>query len=208
MKEKSQIAITISRKIGSGGAYIGQELAKKLGIFYLDREIIKQTANQVSISEEELESRDEKVPSYWKVILQSGGYRNTDAYMPPHVFTQTDGDLFKAEAEIIKQNAKEHSVVVVGRCGAYILREHPNHVNIFLYGNSDFRGDRIQKQYDVSEEEAQKMMTQNDKERSRYIHTFTGKIMTEASQYDLSIDTSKIGVDHCVQLILQYLELI
>jgi CMP/dCMP kinase len=64
MKENSQIVITISRQLGSGGAYIGQQLAKKLNIVYLDREIIRLAAKKLSVLEDELESRDERKRSF------------------------------------------------------------------------------------------------------------------------------------------------
>lgn len=208
MKDKSQIVITISRQLGSGGAYIGQQLAKKLDIVYLDREIITKAARQLSAAEEDLELRDEKVPSFWKSLIEMNAYSVPNMYLPPQLFVPTEGMLFNTEAEIIKHIADEKAAVIIGRCGAHILREHPHHVNIFLYGDKNFRIDRIMNLYGLSEEEARKKINKSDMERSRYIRTFTGKDMTDTSQYDLTIDTSRIGVDNCVQLILQYLDFI
>jgi cytidylate kinase len=208
MEEKSPKVITISRQLGSGGAYIGQQLAQKLNILYLDREIVIKAANRLSATEDDLESREEKIPSFWEYFFTFGGYSVPTVYIPPQILPPTEGELFETESEIIKSIARERSSVIVGRCGAQILRDLPNHVSIFLYGDIAFRKERIQKLYDVSEESAEKMIIKSDKERARYIRTFTGKEMTDARQYDLSIDTSKIGVDRCVQLILEYLKLV
>jgi len=207
VKNTSPFAITISRQLGCGGAYVGQQLANKLNIFYADREIICQAAKQLSVLEEVLESRNEKIISFWQSFLQLCTFV-ADTYTPPKIIGPTDRELFKAETEIIERIAKERSAVIIGRCGSYILREHPNHVSIFLHGDITFRNGRIQKLYNISEEVAGKMIAQNDKERANYNHTFTGKEWTDARQYDISIDISKIGIDKTVEVILKYLDLI
>ena len=104
MEEKLQIAITICRQLGSGGAYIGQQLANRLGIGYLDREIIRQAAKQLSLLETDLESHDEKISSFWENLFKFG-YITPDAYIPPKFFVPSDKELFMIESEIIKHNA-------------------------------------------------------------------------------------------------------
>jgi cytidylate kinase len=208
VKENSQIVITISRQLGSGGAYIGQQLAKKLNILYLDREIIRLAAEKLSVLEDELEPRDERILSFWQSVFQFSGYGGPDVYIPPRIFVPTDRELFEAEAEVIKHIAKDRSAVIIGRCGSHVLRACPNHTSIFLHADIDFRKKRIEELYNVSQEEASKMIAKSDSERTRYHHKLTGKEWTDARQYDFSIDTSKIGVDYGLQLILQYLELV
>lgn len=207
MKNTSPFVITISRQLGAGGAYIGQQLAKNLNVFYADREIISQAAQQLSVLKEDLEARDEKILSFWQSFIRS--YAITpDTYVPPQILPPSDRQLFKIDSEIIARIAKEHSAVIIGRCGSYILREHPNHISIFLHGDITFRKGRIQNLYNVSEAVAGKMIVQNDKERTLYHHTFTGKEWTDARRYDISIDTSKMGVDKSIEVILKYLEII
>lgn len=208
MKQTSPFVITISLQLGSGGSYVGQQLAKRLNIFYANREIICQAAKQLSILEEDLESRDEKISSFWQACLQSYVFGSPNEYIPPQIIIPTDRELFKAETEIIERIAKERSAVIVGRCSSHILREHPNHVSVFFHGDVNFRKGRIQKLYNVSEEVAGEMIAQSDEEKARYNHIYTGKEWTDARQYDISIDTSKIGADKSVELILKSLEII
>jgi len=207
VKNTSPLAITISRQLGCGGAYVGQQLAKNLKIFYADREIISQAAKQLSVLKEELESRDEKVLSFWQAFIRSYAIA-PDTYVPLQIITPSDRELFKTESEVIGRIAKERSAVIIGRCGSYILREHPNHVSIFLHGAIIFRKNRIQKLYAVSEEVAEKMIVQSDKERALYHRTVTGQEWADARRYDISIDTSKIDVEKSGELILKYVELI
>ena len=149
MDQTSPFAITISRQLGSGGAYLGQQLARNLNIFYADREIISRAAKQFSVLEEDLESIDEKKNSFWESFLHSFELGFSDPYKPPQIVLPPDLILFNAESEIIKHIAKERSAVIVGRCGSYILRNHPNHLSIFLHGDIAFRIKRVEKLYNV-----------------------------------------------------------
>jgi cytidylate kinase len=205
MKHTSPFVITISRQLGSGGAYVGQQLAKKLDIFYADREIIGQAAKQFSLLERDLVSRDEKLSTFWQTYVQSYSLGAPDSYIPPQIILPSDRELFKVEAEIIDHIANESSAVIIGRCGSYILREHPNHTSIFLHGELTFRRKRVHELYNISEEAAEKMIAQSDKERALYYHKFTGKDWTDIRQYDLSINTSKIGLDESIEIIMKYL---
>ena len=200
------LIITISRQLGSGGAYIGQQLSRELNIHYADREIINMAAKQLSVLENELEARDEKILSFWQSFIQYNAIAS-DVYVPPKKKAPTDLELFNTETEIIQKMAKEHSAVIIGRCGFHVLRKYPNRVSIFLHGDVVFRNSRVQKLYNVSEEVAGKMIVQSDKERATYINTFTGKEWANATNYDISINTGKTGTDETVKLILNYLKL-
>lgn len=206
MTSKPPFVITISRQLGSGGAYIGQALAKKLAMYYADREIICLAARQLSTHEEVLESREERLQSFWQSLLESFAFTAPEAYMPPHI-APTDRELFHVESEIIKDIADKHSAVIVGRCASQILCDHPHHVRIFLHGDIACRKRRVQDLYEVTEEAAEHMIHKSDHERSRYIYEFTGSNWNDSTQYNLSIDTSKLEIDKCVDLILNYVAL-
>lgn len=208
MEKTKSFVITISRQLGCGGAYVGQQLAKKLNIFFADREIISKAAKQLSTLEENLESRDERKLSFWQSFMntnpQTGG-----VYMAPvsPILEFTDDELFTVESNIIKHIASEGSAVLIGRCGFDVLSQHPNHVSVFMHADKEFRNDRIQKLYNQSHSNADKMIEKSDKERAAYCKTFTGKEWADALNYDISIDTSKLGIDNTVEFILNYLKL-
>lgn len=205
MKQTTPFVITISRQLGSGGAYVGQKLAEKLNIYYADREILSRAAKQLAMLEEDLESRDEKLLSFWKSFLHIEGF-SQDVHIPPKMNFPFDSEIFEAESDVIEHIAKERSAIIMGRCGFHILREHPNRVNIFLHADIPFRSKRVQEKFNLSEKNAMELITQSDKERSRYIEIFTGKKWTDARQFDLSLNTGRIGIDKSVALILNYLE--
>ena len=205
MKQTTPFVITFSRQLGSGGAYIGQQLANKLNIDYIDREILSRAAKQLAVLEEDLASRDEKLLSFWNSFFHINGY-SADYHLPPQMNFPFDREIYDVEADIIERIARERSAVIMGRCGFHILRDYSNRVSIFLHADISFRSKRVQELYSVSEKTALEMISSNDKERGRYIETFTGKKWTNAMHYDLTIDTGKIGLDRSVSLILNYLE--
>lgn len=208
MTPSKPFAISISRQLGAGGSFIGQQLASRLNIFFADRDILRYAANRLSTFEENLESRDERLLSFWHSLLKTLPQR--DVITVPSVASAleyTDEELFDAETEIIKKIVYEKPAVILGRCGHYILRDEPKHISIFLHANQEFRINRIQNLYNLQHDEATKMVEKSDKERAAYCKMFTHKEWMNASNYDLSIDTSKVTLDQAVELILQYIRL-
>jgi len=208
MTPSKSFTITISRQLGAGGSFVGQQLASRLNIFFADRDIVRYAANRLSTFEENLESREERLLSFWHSLLKT--LPQKDVLTVPAVASAleyTDQELFDTEAEIIKKIAHEHSAVILGRCGHYILRDEPKHISIFLHADQEFRINRIQKLYNLQHDEATIMVEKSDKERAAYCKTFTHKEWMNATNYDLSIDTSKFSLEQTVELILQYIRL-
>jgi len=208
MTPSTSFAISISRQLGAGGSFVGQQLASRLNILFADRDILRYAANRLSTFEKNLESREERLLSFWHSLLKT--LPQKDVLTVPAVASAleyTDQELFDTEAEIIKKIAHEHPAVILGRCGHYILRDEPKHISIFLHADQEFRINRVQKLYNLQHDEATKMVEKSDKERAAYCKTFTHKEWMNATNYDLSIDTSKVTLEQAVELILQYIRL-
>jgi cytidylate kinase len=208
MTPSKSFSISISRQLGAGGSFVGQQLASRLNIFFADRDIVRYAANRLSTFEENLESREERLLSFWHSLLKT--LPQKDVLTVPAVASAleyTDQELFDTEAEIIKKIVHEKSAVILGRCGHYILRDEPNHISVFLHADQEFRVNRVMKLYNWQHDEATKMVEKSDKERAAYCKTFTHKEWMNATNYDLSIDTSKFSLEQTVELILQYIRL-
>jgi cytidylate kinase len=206
MDHEYPLIITISRLHGSGGSTVGRNLAEKLGILYLDREIIKKTAEKFGLNPEDLEPGDEKVPSRWQSIMNSMTYLQNPYYVPPESSMPTSREVFAAESTFIREMAQKNSLVVIGRCGSHVLRDHPKHVSIFLHATPAFRQQRLANLYQISEKEAARSVETTDKLRARYIHEFTGKEMHDARNYHLAVDTGMLGLEGTEDLIIHYLQ--
>jgi cytidylate kinase len=201
MVKESPFIITISRQLGSGGAYIGQRLATRLNILYLDREILNRAAKELRMSEKDLDSRDERVTPRWQSWVETLAHAYPE-YAPPTIEVPIDQKLYETQSNIIRRMADENSAVIVGRAGSYVLRQHPRHLSVFLYADIAFRQQRVEELYHVSAPEALKLIGRIDKERKQYLQTFTGQDWLNACQYHLCLDTSVIGLDKAEDIII------
>jgi cytidylate kinase len=198
----SPYVITISRELGSGGAYLGKRIAERLEIFYIDREILSEAAQHFNLSESELEEMEERTTPFWQTFLKAGTYTPTEMFLDPPVYLPSDRELFQAESKIIARVARERSSVIIGRGGSYILQEHPRHLSIFVHADTAFRLKRVQELFRLSEKAARDLMEKTDKERARYIQMVTGQDWKDVRQYHLAIDTGVMGLQEAEEIIL------
>ena len=198
--------ITISRQFGTGGHEIGAELARRLGVKLLDKQILNEVAARIDAVEEAVEKIAARNP-LWRDDF-TNFYRN---YMASAEYNgqeqdQTSHALFRAQAEAIRRIASEESCVIVGRCGFDIFADHPNALKIFVHSSLDCRKRRIAVKYDISEHDAAAMIVDNDYSRELYTKTFTGRDWTDATNYDISLDVRKFGVNGAVDFLMNCIE--
>lgn len=201
------IVITIGREFGSGGKYIGEELAKRLNIKFYDKELLKVVAEKENIDIKLLEKTDEtKKGSFWYAMsmasLSSSDSVNSLSNLP------INEQIFLKETKIIQEIAKKESCVIIGRCSNIILKDNPNVKNIFVYASDmDFKIKRKVEFANMNQKEASKAILKKDKERAAYYNYFTNEKWGAKEGYDLLIDTSKIGVENAINLIEEYVKM-
>jgi len=194
--------MTISHQFGSGGSYIGTALSKQLEIPFVDRDILKQIAAKLHVSQSDVEMRDERLSSFWESFSRVALYSTPQISLTESPYVISDQDLFELESEYIKRIAEHSSAIILGRCGQYILRDHPNHFSLMVHADLAARIDRVRDLYNLSAANAEKMIETNDKDRAAYIHTFTKQDWLNTRLYDLSINTSHVGLDKSVELVV------
>lgn len=192
MKNK---VITISREYGSGGRNIGEEVAKRLGISYYDKVIIEEIAKETGYDKDFVERKVESSPFKSSFAYAFVG-RDTNGM-------SVDDYLFSVQRKIILECAEKGPCVIVGRCADDILSDRDDCLNIFIHGNIDAKVKRIMQRHDVSEKEAAKLMREIDKKRSINYKYHTEKMWGQANNYDMSLNSSRLGVDKCVDIITQ-----
>ena len=206
MNRQEQFIITISRMFGTGGHEIGVELARRLDVKLIDKQVLNEVAKRMNVVEEAMEKIEARNP-LWRDDFTSF-YRN---YMSRAEYNglehdRTSHELFEAQAEAIRSIAAEESCVLIGRCGFHIFADHPNALKIFIHSSEDCRKRRIAEKYDLSLSDAAAMVVDNDYSRELYTKTFTGKDWTDARNYDISIDVRKFGVNGAVDFIMKCIE--
>ena len=206
MNREEQFVITISRQFGTGGHEIGAELARRLGVKLLDKQILNEVAKRARVVEEAVEKIEARNP-LWRDDF-TNFYRN---YMSHAEYNglehdRTSHELFEAQADAIRQIAAEESCVIVGRCGFDIFADHPNALKIFIHSSVDCRKRRIAERYDISEHDAAAMIVDNDYSRELYTKKFTGREWKDATNYDISLDVRKFGVNGAVDFLMKCIE--
>ena len=184
--------ITISRQMGAGGSYIGQIVAKRLGLKYIDREVLRLAAEEFGCDEETVAARSERISSFWERILGGLSFGAPDSpYNPPPVGNFSDRELFEKQTQILKRIASQNDCVVVGWAGVFLLPRHRGMFSVFCHAPKSFRIKRLMSIYnDLTEEKARALIAESDRTREIYFSEMTGHDWTCAKNYNLSIDTS------------------
>ena len=202
------IIVTIARQCGSGGREIGEKLSQRLNMVYHDKSLISLAAEKSGMNPEILKNADEKAtPSFlYSIAVGAIGMVPFSHGMPYD--TPVNDKLFVLQSDIIEEEAKKYPCVFVGRCADFVLRNHPKLVRVFVYASPETRIERIASANEVDISEAKSLMNKIDKKRASYYNYYTSQKWGRCENYDLMIDTTKIGVDGAVKLIEEYINII
>lgn len=199
--------ITIARQYGSGGRTVGEMLAKKLGIGYYDKDIIRMASEDSGIHET-LFGRVDEYSSAKKPLFGKNGIYSGELISPQSKDFTSDENLFNYQAKIIRELAGKESCVIIGRCSNYILKDYPNVLRVFIHADWDFRMEKAAEKLSMSQKEIEKFLQKDDKRKDEYYRRFTDEEWKDATQYDLCLDSSKLGYEKCIEEIENQLKLL
>lgn len=190
--------ITIGREFGAGGGEIGKKVAKELGVEYYDKDIIFKTVlASNTLSPEQVRKWDERVPKNF-------GFAQSlfDFYNKP-----LEEELWQAQRDAIRELANKESCVIVGRNGDYILKEFDHCLNVFIHAGFQWRVKRMTAMMDqIPANQVANDVKAVDKARKRYCEHYTHCIYGDSRNFDLTLNTEKLGIDRAVELILEAAE--
>lgn len=179
-----KIVITISREYGSGGHYVGELLAKRMGINFYDKNLINLISKKSGLSKEYVEANNQKLASF-KYI------------------DNNDDRIFIAEEKVIKDLAKKASCVIVGRCADYILKDNKDTIKVFLYSSSQDKVKRAVKYYNLEEDKALKEINKINSERAKHYKYYTNRDWYDFANYDIALNVDYLGVEKTAELLEQ-----
>ena len=190
--------ITISREFGSGGRTIGRLVAEKLGIPFYDKELVKQISVESGFAPNFVEENGEHAPgrSFFAYAFAPQGV--------PGIMNglSTNDFLWNIQCSVIMQIADEGPCVIVGRNADYILKDREDVLHIFIHADDEFRKDRIVKLYGQSEKSPSARLAEKDKRRRVNYQHYTGRTWGDAQNFDICLDSSKLGVETCADIIV------
>ncbi len=186
-KYNNTFVITISREFGSGGHEIGQHIAKQLGISFIDNELISLTARQTGYTMSYIAENEQKLTNSLLYDLYEQNYAYVNDELPPK------DALFLVQSKIIRDLCTKESCVIVGRCANFILKDHPNCINIFIHANNKYRINKINKDYNVKVPFTDYHLEVSDEERANYCKHFTNQDWRDIKNYHFTVDSSLYG---------------
>ncbi len=199
------IVITINREYGSGGKAIGEMLSEDLGIHYYDKEILKLASDDSGINEALFGNADD-------------GFRGAPLFKSPRdiysgelltpdssQFTSRQ-NLFNYQAKVIKDLADREACIIVGRCAGFILEDRSNVVRVFLHAPVKFRLAQAALKKSLPPRELEKFVERENRIRAEYVEFHSGKKWDDARNYDLCLDSSRLGFEKCVKIIKGYMK--
>lgn len=179
-----KIVITISREYGSGGHYVGELLAMRMGLNFYDKNLINLISKKSGLSKEYVEANNQKLASF-KYI------------------DNNDDRIFIAEEKVIKDLAKKESCVIVGRCADYILKDNKDTIKVFLYSSSQDKVKRAVKYYNLEEDKALKEINKINSERAKHYKYYTNRDWYDFANYDIALNVDYLGVEKTAELLEQ-----
>lgn len=196
--EDKKLIINVGRQFGSGGKLVALALGKKLGIPVYDQELISKAAEQSGFSKELFAKSDEKrnLLALSSFIVDVGRFGSADNYV-------SDNQLFVIQSNVIRSIADKGSAIFIGRCADYILRDRPC-LDVFISASDEVRIKRVAERMGVTPEQAESLMQKKDRTRETYYNYFTFGNWGVASNYDLCVDSSVLGIDGTADMIIDF----
>lgn len=192
--------INIGRQFGSGGRLVAAEIGRILGIPVYDNELITKAAEESGFSKDVFAGKDEKRSLFsFSSFFSSGRYSMSDNYL-------SDNELFKLQGNVIRKLADESPCIFIGRCSDYILRDRTDCLDVFVCAPLEHRIKLVAERERLSAEDAEDLIIRKDRTRKTYYDYFTFGDWGVASNYDLCIDSSKLGVEGTARFIIDFQE--
>ena len=195
---EKKIIITIGRQFGAGGKLVADALGRKLGIPVYDSELITKASQDSGFSAELFVRKDEKRSFFsFTSIFANGFSTDQDNYM-------SENSLFKLQSATISKLAETGSAIIVGRCSDYILRDRTDTLDVFLTAPAEVRARRVSDRAGIPYDDALEMLEKRDKGREEYYNYYTFGDWGKASNYDICVDSSILGIEGTAEFIIDF----
>jgi cytidylate kinase len=199
--------VTIARGFGSGGKRIGSQLARELGVNCYENRILTLASQYSGYDEHYFVENDERLKGPF-LVNQLGKLARTTKPKPVLNRFTSDPKLFGYQEIIIKRLAETESCVILGKCADYVLREYDNVVSVYIEAPRAHCLRNIMRRMDLTEEEAGELITKTDRYRADYYKFYTnGNYWTNPVNYDLTLNSERVGDENCVRVIRDYLRI-
>ena len=201
-----KVLITLGRQFGSNGRLIGEKTAEKLGVPCYDKQLIKKVAKDTGLWEELLDELDEKPTNSFLYSVVMDPYAFSYSFENQGYGMNLNQKAFMATYNTIENIAKEGSGVFIGRCANYVLRDFDKAFHVFIFAPMEARIKTVMERFNLSEKKAKEQIQKEDKARAAYYNYYTSSKWGRMESYDLSVDSTLLGVEGTADLIISTYE--
>ncbi|MDQ2731233.1 MAG: cytidylate kinase-like family protein [Armatimonadota bacterium] len=200
----SRTVITISRQLGSGGSEVGQIVAARMNLKYVDREVLRQAAETLGRDELDLSYRQDRTSSFWEKLVALLCASSPDVpFHPPPPLPIPDEQLFRLQSRIVSTLAEQEDCVIVGQGAAHVLCGKHGSLHVHLHAPEEFRTTRVMEIYSIPNRDQARAMIQNaDRDRKAFVAKLSGKDWMCAREYHLCIDSSILPLPDIAEMIM------
>jgi len=200
--------VTISRQFGAGGSSVAGIVAAQLGAEVVDKKLIDEVASRMSMRPSEVEAESERPRPMLERLVRSFTSLEPGMGMgwaPPYPDPLFDArkEIIALTESVIREVAASGNVVIVGRGAGFVLRDKPEVFRVFLRGPEKDRIAALVKRLGLSEADARKKMHETDANRAAYIKQLYGRDWCDPDEYDLVINTARVGYQTAAEMILR-----
>lgn len=221
-QDRKPIIITVNRQVGSGGFVVASHLAERLSAVYVDKKVLTAAVRELEEKEAELKKMkraeagenglrkagdEKKWHAFWKHFARVPISSELECYHPDLSGMTMDQQVHEKEGEILNEIVGEGPAVILGRGGFYRMKDHPYHVSVFINATREYRISNISSLYGLSREDAIELMKKTNEARAKYTYRVTGKDVLDVRNYDLAVDSGKLGASAVTDFILDYVKI-
>ena len=204
---KEHYVITIARGFGSGGKAVAMGLAEELGIECYEHRLLALASEYSGYGEDFLNHFDETING--SVLLSKIGKKVSELGLRPMTNAfRVNQHIFDIQSKVIKELVKTQSCIIVGKCADYILKDMDNVVSVYIEAPGADCRKRIMDRKNVTAEQADELISETDKYRAEYYQFYTGgRSWTDPINYDMTLNSARVGHEGCITVIKNYLEM-
>lgn len=200
-----KFTITLARECGAGATHIAQELSRRLGIPYYDKDIFRMVSDKSGVLEEFFRVNNERPGNnfLYKIIKTLKPDEQKPSIGKDIV---SPDNLYRFQSELIRELADNETSIIIGRAADYVLRNHEDVVSVFVCGSVEGKIQRLMDTFSITRLAAIERMKATDKQRAQYYSYYTGQKWDEAKNYDICLNTSNMTIEEAATLIECYLK--
>lgn len=188
--------IVIEREYGSGGTGIGKLLSEKINIPCYGSEILEGVSQKLHIPVSDIQQYEESTTNSFLYSIYAFGKMHDGS----DNFLSREGHIYLEEQQLIKEYALKGSAIFVGRCAASAL-EDKKVLKVYIHADPKSRKQRAKEEYGIPENMVDSTMAKYDKKRKNYFLVNTGKKWNDWNNYDMILDSGRLGIETCVRII-------